>query len=315
MPSIRFHALSCRIRQARMPFLLSLALAWAIGTTKKAASDDGPVARAAIARLTTDGHFKQRPAWSPDGRRLVFARHADDTIWLFLLDPETGEEHRLTKRDAPEYDADWSPDGQRLAFGHVAQTPGQGDVDLHTIKPDGSDDQLVAGNINGLSHQEWPSWSPDGQRIYFTSTSPGNQEVMAAAPDGGSPRQLTQHLGIDAHPACSPDGRQIAFATDRWGGLEIAVMQADGSQVQRLTESAGLDDYPAWSPDGGRLAFVSNRDGNYEIYVMQADGSQPGNVTQSPAMDTFPTWTRDGQGITFVSDRDEQFEIYTLKVE
>ena len=26
-------------------------------------------------RLTHDGHLKQRPAWSPDGAQLVFARH------------------------------------------------------------------------------------------------------------------------------------------------------------------------------------------------------------------------------------------------
>ena len=39
-----------------------------------------------LIRLTTDGHLKQRPCWSPDGKQVVFARHQGSTIFLFLRD-------------------------------------------------------------------------------------------------------------------------------------------------------------------------------------------------------------------------------------
>jgi TolB protein len=132
--------------------------------------------------------------------------------------------------------------------------------------------------------------------------------------DGGEALQLTNHLGIDAHPAWSPDGQQIVFATDRWGGLEIAVMRRDVTDVRRLTDSPGLDDYPAWSPDGGRIAFVSNRDGNYEVYVMPATGGEAMNISRAPGIDTFPTWTPDGEGLTFVSNRADGFDLYTISL-
>jgi TolB protein len=293
-------------------------LALFFGCAAMSAADDLPPAKdtddGRLVRLTHDGSLKQRPVWSPDGRQLAFTRHANDRIWLYLLDPATGEERRLTQRDEPEYDADWSPDGKRLAFAFDALSPNQGDIDVRLTDLEGSKIDPFAGTVGKLSHEEWPAWSPDGGRIAYTSTAPGNQEVMVAPVAGGEPTQLTNHLGTDAHPAWSPDGTQIAFATDRWGGLEIAVMRADGTDVRRLTESRGLDDYPVWSPDGGRIAFVSNRDGNYEVYVMAADGGGPTNQSRSPAVDSFPTWTRDGGCLTFVSDRAEGFDLYTLRL-
>jgi TolB protein len=274
------------------------------------ADADPPAAQ----RITHDGYFKQRPVWSPDGKRLVFARHQRDKIWLHTTDATGRDEKRLTNREHPEYDAAWSPDGKRLAFTLVNVAGTQGDVDLHVVNADGSGLARIAGSDGGLSHEEWPSWSPDGKRVAFTSTRAGNQEVFAADVDGKNQTRLTTDLGTDAHPAWSPDGRHIAFASDRWGGLEIALMNADGSDVRRLTTSAGLDDYPAWSPDGRQIAFTSNRDGNLEIYVMSPDGSHVRNLTQSPAIDNFPTWTPDGRAVTFVSNRDRRWDIYTIDV-
>ena len=234
-------------------------------------------------RLTHDGYFKQRARYSPDGSTLVFARHKQEKILLYLCNADGSNERRLTMRELPEYDAAFSPDGQRLAFCHVSQSGTQGDVDVYVIQRDGSGLAPLVRNAGPLSHEEWPAYSPDGTRLAFTSTRSGNQEVFVADADGKNPKAITSHPGHDAHPCWSPDGRQIAFSTDRWGGLEIALMDADGSNVRRLTQSPGLDDYPDFSPDGRWIAFVSNRDGNFEIYRMRPDGTEAQNLTRSPS--------------------------------
>lgn len=267
-----------------------------------------------IVRLTTDGLDKQRPAWSPDGRRLLFARHegGGTAIWQYQMEPGKPESlRRLTDRKAPEHNGVYSPDGSRVLLTIITQSGTQGNLDIASVAPDGTDLKVVAKDVGGLSHQDWPSWSPDGRRFAFTSTHDKNQEVYVADADGGNVVRLTQHPGQDAHPAWSPDGAWIAFATDRWGGLELARMRPDGTDVTRLTTSPGLDDYPAWSPDGRRLAFVSNRDGNFEVYLADADGRNPANLSRHGGRDTQPTWTPDGRGVTFVSDRAGGADLFT----
>lgn len=285
------------------------------GTTIIAAGPGSPSPR----RLTTDGLDKQRPSWSSDGRRLLFARHEADgsRIWLYWLDPEDpqGVLRRLTDRKTPEYNAEVSPDGKRVLYVAITLSSTQGNLDIEVINADGTGARKVVGDHQGkLSHQDWPSWSPDGKRFTFSSTHDGNQEIYVMTINDGKTTRLTQHPGQDMHPCWSPKGDVIAFATDRWGGLELAVVHPDGTGLERLTTSPGLDDYPAFAPDGKALAFVSNRDANYEIYVMPLDSGTPRNLSRHPGRDTFPTWTRDGRGITFLSDRDGAFDLYMLEV-
>ncbi len=264
-------------------------------------------------RLTHDGHFKQRPAWSPNGKQVVFTRHRGGKIGLVVMAADGSNEKTITIGKLPQYDACWSPDGERLAFTHVPQSGTQGNLDVFIAKADGSEPSLFAGDRGKLSHEEYPAWSPDGKRIAFSSTSEGNQELYVAEIGNADRRRLTNDPAFDAHPSWSPDGTKIAFATGRWGDFEIAVMDADGGNVTRLTESRGLDDYPVFSADGKHLAFMSNRDGNYEIYVMNADGTKPVNVSLHAALDNFPAWVPDGK-LAFVSNRAGGFDIYVMGV-
>jgi TolB protein len=298
--------------------LFSLA-ALALPTFTKA--DEPPVAHPGrLVRLTRDGLDKERPAWSSDGRRLLFGRHESDGrhFWQYVLDTEASAQgpRRLTDRKEPEYHGVFSPDGKRVLLAAITLSGTQGNLDIAVTGADGSGLKTLVGDQQGkLSHQDWPTWSPDGQRFAFSSTHDGNQEIYVADADGSNLVRLTQSPGLDAHPAWSPDGKAIAFATDRWSGLELASVAPDGSRLVRLTTSRGLDDYPAYSPDGSRLAFVSNRDGQFEIYVSASDGRHPTNVSRHPLRDSFPAWTPDGKGITFVSNRDGGFDLYTRTIE
>jgi TolB protein len=263
-----------------------------------------------VVQITHDGLLKQRPAWSPDGRHVVFARHKGSEILLFVRDMTTGKEERLTKTNGPEYDAVFAPDGKSLLFTFDKVSPNQGDIDVHRFSWQERTPMPAAISRKALSHEESPTWSPDGKRFAFTSTYQGNQEVYAASLDGDEWTRLTEDVATDAHPAWSPDGKTIAFSTSRWGNFEIALMDSDGGNLRRFTTSVGMDDYSGWSPDGNWLAWTSNRDGNLEIYVQDAAAKDPPrNITQNPAIDNFPTWTPDGR-LGFVSDRGDGFDLY-----
>jgi len=269
-------------------------------------------------RLTNDGKEKARPIWSSDGKRLTFARHESGSthIWQYVMD--AGDEKsikKLTDRKNPDFHSAFLPDGKRVLVATVAMSGTQGDVDISIVSADGTGLKKIVGNITGkLSHQDWPSPSPSGDRFAFSSTHDGNQEIYACKDDGTDVVRITQSPGHDAHPSWSPKGDRIAFATDRWGGMEIAIAKPDGTGLTRITKSPGIDDFPAYSPDGSKIAFVSHRTGDAEIFVMDADGANPINLTNNPGRDTHPCWTFDGLGITFVSDREGGCDLYTVAV-
>jgi Tol biopolymer transport system component len=116
----------------------------------------------------------------------------------------------------------------------------------------------------GSDFDTFPTWSPRGDWIAFTSRRDGDYEIYRIRPDGTDLERLTQSPGNDAHPSFSPDGEWIAFATARQGfkdeavqlllsatfqpSEEIAVMHADGSDVRILTDNSTEEGAPCWVP-------------------------------------------------------------------
>jgi len=116
-----------------------------------------------------------------------------------------------------------------------------------------------------------PSWSPDGNRILFTSPRDGNREIYVMDSNGQGQTRLTSDAGADLNPRWSPDGDQIVFTSNRSGTYNIWVMDADGANPTQLTTDPEGDGAPDWSHDGSRIVFSSNR-GMLQPIIMDRDG-------------------------------------------
>ena len=162
----------------------------------------------------------------------------------------------------------------------------------------------------------FPTWSPDGGKLVFTSDRDGVHEIYAMDADGSSQVNLTISPARDFLPGWSPDGSKIAFVSNRDGFHEIYVMDADGSNQMRLTGGPAVDTSPAWSPDSLRIAFTSNRSLTEDIFVMNADGSDQANITNSILVsERFPDWSPDGSNIAFTSNMDGSADIYVMNAD
>jgi TolB protein len=136
----------------------------------------------------------------------------------------------------------------------------------------------------------FPSWSPDGRAIAYTSYRRGYPDIFISLIYQGTMETPTNGTGQNWLPAFSPDGTRIAFTSNRDGNSEIYVMNRDGSGLRRLTTHPAIDSTPTWSPSGAQVAFTSDRTGAPQIWVVGADGLNLRRLTSESYADR-PTWS------------------------
>jgi len=240
-------------------------------------------------RRLTDG---MEPAWSPDGKKVAFARWRDPR-GLYVIDEDGSNETLVFGWVAAKGPA-WSPDGSRIAF---TRWYGGQDRDIersfwgfHWIQP--ADHWWKLGvvrledryfhDLRCYAHSLSPTWSPDGSVIAYDSDFgihlTNEEGTIGDVTDDRSLFAISTD-GRDISPVWSPDGSRIAFGFHQHDHWEIYVMNADGSNRVRLTQEELFakpppnNVSPAWSPDGRHIAFFTDRNGKWELYVMNADGS------------------------------------------
>lgn len=223
-----------------------------------------------------------------------------DFAETLVLPPNTGGfPERIFPVGRYARDAAASPDGTRIAY---SARGSQGQLQLWVANRDGSNAKLI-GTENG--DDEWPSWSPDGQRIAFHSDDVGAGDIYVVNADGTNLRRITSDplpaVTNELHPSWSPDGSLIAFAGNEAGNYDIYTIRPDGSDVHRITRTDGSDVEPAWAPAGDRLAIRRiTPAGEWDIRVVGLDGADLLHVAL-PGWQRQPSWRGDGKAIAFTS--------------
>jgi Tol biopolymer transport system component len=240
--------------------------------------------------LLTRGTYDCSPVWSPNGKRIGFARtnrpgFCDDSTYasVFVMTASGGDIH-LVARNAT-WPA-WSPDARRFAFYRGNS--------LYVMRRDGTHQRKLAKSAGSDGPPSGPDWSPDGRWIAFTSRN---------------------HLDL-----IKPDGT---------GLHEVATRQALPSESDAAGNVCGppvIAD-PVWSPSGDRIAYTEELDCNESVSVLgivsiAPDGADP-VVLVDPTKVPFsgphqnwggfcPAWSPDGQSITFLYGDNEGDQIGIL---
>jgi TolB protein len=262
-------------------------------------------------RVTANTYTDIFPTLSPDGKgkvvfdsnRLRAAGEPVNTSDLFLMNHDGTEVRFLTRGGSPT----WAPPGphggtsKNIAF-HASASgaglpinpfPGSAtdDSDIFTVNVDDLlTNAAVPRNLTinrTTTVDDDPNWSPDGERIVFTSyvnnppSTLTSSEIYIMNGDGNFQAQLTND-GIEKRGAAwSPDGTRILFAC-RSGAptaaaptvatFEICVMDAvPNSPITQLTLNNISELTPTWSPDGQSIVF--HRVPANQLWIMHADGT------------------------------------------
>jgi eukaryotic-like serine/threonine-protein kinase len=186
-----------------------------------------------------------------------------------------------------------SPDGRRVAVS-VGHPPYVSDIWIY---------DLVSGTFTRVTTggtSDTPEWSPDGQRIAWTSVAQGRAGIWWQPWDGSEPPQL---LVPGARlPRFTPRGEAILASFETSAGMEVRLVPlplgVDSGRVL-LPESATDRQYRL-SPDGRWLAYVSDETGTREVYVQRVSG--PGGRRQvSSGGGVAPVWAGSGREIVYIN--------------
>lgn len=259
------------------------------------------------------------PAFSPDGRKLVFARFGGGLKSdLYLLDLgddliPRGEPRRLTFTESLTTSPVFTADGRDIVFSSGGM---MGDASLWRVPVSGSGPPQRLPSFGGRG-SSFPAISRQGNRLAYVAARRDVDiwQMNLPGADGGAGKavELISSSRRDEEPRYSPDGNSITFNSTRSGSNEIWKCDADGSNAVQLTSlGSSMTNMPRWSPDGKQIVFSSDAEGSSDIYVVNADGGTPRRLTTDPSGDIFPTWSRDGKWIYFGSPRSGKFLSYRM---
>ncbi|RZT03880.1 component of the Tol biopolymer transport system [Duganella sp. CF402] len=162
------------------------------------------------AEQLTDGTLHSGfPSYSADGKELVFRVWSEKEKGLRILNLETRQIRVLTT--GIDNLPGWSPDGKRIVFTRRRE---DGNYDVYTIRPDGSDLFRATDHESSDGHAVWAA---DG-RIMWSGSQHGFRDEAALY------EQTFQQYG------------------------QIYVMNADGSNKRLLTDSKWEDSMPLYLP-------------------------------------------------------------------
>jgi Tol biopolymer transport system component len=224
--------------------------------------------------------------WTADGRKIVFSsgsQRGSTSLWMIPSSGGTPERLAVASNNAVVPSV--SRSGSRLVYerdvfdSNIWRIPAVNSSDRASVPS-----RFIASTQPDLE----PQFSPDGQKIVFSSNRSGNYELWTCDREGRNPVQLT-YVGGPAlgSPRWSPDSRWIAFDCSKAGSSDIYVINSDGGQPRRMTNGPSNHVRPSWSKDGRWIYFGYNPTGDAQIWKVPAEGGTPIQVTKKGGYEAF----------------------------
>jgi Tol biopolymer transport system component/serine/threonine protein kinase len=220
--------------------------------------------------------------------QIAFASSRSGTSQIYLINVDGTNLLQITNIEEGACQPAWSPEGSQLVF--ISPCRGRNDFfqrgytdsSLYLMNVDGTDVTRLT-NVPGADFE--PAWSPNGQRIAFTSLRDGNKQIYVLDIDSLVVTRLTTpDVNVEnSQPAWSPFGDRIVYLVKRVGTYQVWAMNDIGQEnVQLVRSGQTLWDFaPTWSPDGNVILYSQRRTTGFSppwlMSIQYADG---GNATR-----------------------------------
>jgi serine/threonine protein kinase len=205
------------LKTSRMAWVNQL---WDLNIYRVPANGGGKPAKLIASTLRDQG-----ATYSPDGSiAFISDRSGSKEIWLAKGDGSG--QVQVTHFSGPSIDhLQWSPDGRMLAF----DARPHGYSDIFTLECDSANTRCGEPKALSIAPAVIPSWSADGEFIYFASNRTGGWEIWRVAVSGDRPLQVTNNGGYMSRE--SHDGKWLYFSKY----MKDSIWRTPGSQAKNGT--------------------------------------------------------------------------------
>jgi Tol biopolymer transport system component/DNA-binding winged helix-turn-helix (wHTH) protein len=248
--------------------------------------------------LTAHKGWSVNPIWLPDGKRILYlkASHPEGPHELRTLRFSNGESSPATipiDGDVREIAL-----GRHLVYSRVQRQTG---IWGARIARPGEAPPAAELIFASTRNDQKPEYSPDGQRVAFTSSRSGSPEIWVAKANGESPQKLTSFGGpLMGLARWSRDGQWLTFHSRPEGQADVYVMPSAGGPIRRLTTTDAADEtMPNFSQDGRWIYYTSSQSKQNEIWKMPASGGAGVRLTAGGGQ--RPVETPDGKRVVYMS--------------
>jgi Tol biopolymer transport system component len=214
---------------------------------------DTPAVGESVFALSDEGTLVYAPAGT--------SRYGGRIVWL----DRTGHSLGNVEAGGAYYRPRLSPDGAHMLF-HFA------DADFNIWIKD-----LARGSLSKLTKTPgWDGfgvWSPDGQRIAFSSARDGSRTLFIQAADGNGTARRLLPSGNPRWPTSwtAHADRLVFHEEDPQTGLDVWLLDLRDGSARPFLRTAANESWARFSPDGQWIAYDSDESGSFEVYVRSVE--------------------------------------------
>lgn len=270
-----------------------------------------------LRQFTFAAGVEEFPAWSSDGRAIVYSRDVGGIRKLFMKTLD-GSEQQLTSGEHDDLQPAFAADGRVLfvrardsrrrlepgdVFGQYGYESSVGDVwsiDLETHR----ETRLIENAYN-------PCISPDGNAIAVDASWGGPRRIWILDARGRNPQQVTTESSeavSHLRPTWSPNGKRLTFQHMERTKFNVGVVDLATRRSITITDDAYQNINPVWSPSGRFIYFSTYRGGGMNVWriPIHDDGTPaaaPQQLTNGAGQDVQIAVSRDGGRLAYATLR------------
>jgi dipeptidyl aminopeptidase/acylaminoacyl peptidase len=287
-----------------------------------------------LRQITSANHNDTSPAFSPNGKQIVFVSDREGSKSQLFVVPVTGDEpKRLTWFSMELAAPQWSPDGRWIAVSsQVYPECGIDDGCNRKMAERLGEKKLQAHMADGLLYRHWDSWRDGTYTHVLLVDAKSGKIVKDMTP--GSWDSPTFSLAADRGFDFSPDSSELCYVSNHGPdpasstNADLWIVPVEGTIEENTAKNItaanhGWDGSPLYSPDGLFIGFRSQETPGYEsaLFRLARYDRRTGStkyLTEASNFDNWVdelAWSADSKSIIFQGEYQARNPIYRLTLE